>query len=76
MRNTMRLLRPASIAALVTALSATAAFAHAGDHSHMSAMQLLSHQLGAVDHLLAWVALGVLVSLLGSVLAERLHRPR
>jgi urease accessory protein len=66
MRNTMRVIaRKASLAALAavaTATFSTAAFAHIGDHSHMSFAEGLAHPFTGPDHLLAMVAVGVWAS--------------
>jgi hydrogenase/urease accessory protein HupE len=71
MRNTMRL---APLAALAVICSSTAAFAHTGDHSHMDAWQSLRHALTQPDHLLAFVAAGILALLAGSVLVAKFAR--
>lgn len=52
-------------AAVATAAFGSAAFAHVGDHSHMSFTQGLAHPLGGLDHILAMVAVGLWVSQLG-----------
>jgi urease accessory protein len=70
MRNTMRhpLAHTASLAALVAVAVtgfAPAAFAHVGDHSHMSFMEGLMHPLGGLDHILAMVAVGLWASQIG-----------
>jgi urease accessory protein len=66
MRNTMR--RPitlVSLAVLATAGFSTAAFAHIGDHSHMSFSEGLLHPFSGLDHVLAMVAVGLWASQLG-----------
>jgi urease accessory protein len=66
MRNTMR--RPitlVSLAAVATAGFSTAAFAHIGDHSHMSFSEGLLHPFSGLDHVLAMVAVGLWASQLG-----------
>jgi urease accessory protein len=66
MRNTMR--RPItllSLAAVATAGFSTAAFAHIGDHSHMSFTEGLLHPFSGLDHVLAMVAVGLWASQLG-----------
>jgi urease accessory protein len=69
MRNTMRLFaHKASLTALVaiaTAGFSSAAFAHIGDHSHMSFAEGLAHPFSGLDHLLAMVAVGLWASQLG-----------
>lgn len=62
------LARAASLAALVAVAVtgfAPAAFAHVGDHSHMSFMEGLMHPLGGLDHILAMVAVGLWASQIG-----------
>jgi urease accessory protein len=66
MRNTMR--RPitlVSLAAVATAGFSTDAFAHIGDHSHMSFSEGLLHPFSGLDHVLAMVAVGLWASQLG-----------
>jgi urease accessory protein len=66
MRNTMR--RPitlVSLAAAATVGFSTAAFAHIGDHSHMSFSEGLLHPFSGLDHVLAMVAVGLWASQLG-----------
>jgi urease accessory protein len=70
MRNNMRhsLAHKASLAALVaiaTAGFSSAAFAHVGDHSHMSFTEGLLHPFSGLDHVLAMVAVGLWASQLG-----------
>jgi urease accessory protein len=68
MRNTMRFARLASLVTLSAAATvglSTAAFAHVGDHSHMSLMQGLMHPLTGLDHILAMVAVGLWASQIG-----------
>jgi urease accessory protein len=52
---------------LATALVAlpTAAFAHVGDHSHMSLAEGLAHPFTGIDHMLAMVAVGLWASQIG-----------
>jgi len=64
MRNNMRLAPKAWIAAALVALP-TAAFAHVGDHSHMSFAEGLAHPFTGLDHLLAMVAVGLWASQIG-----------
>ena len=54
-----------SLAALATAGFSTAAFAHIGDHSHMSFSEGLLHPFSGLDHVLAMVAVGLWASQLG-----------
>jgi urease accessory protein len=70
MRNTM--IRPlacklsfAALVGLVVAGSGTAAFAHAGDHSHIGVVAGLLHPFSGLDHLLAMVAVGLWAVQLG-----------
>jgi urease accessory protein len=66
MRNIMR--RPItliSLTAVATAGFSTAAFAHIGDHSHMSFSEGLMHPFTGLDHVLAMVAVGLWASQLG-----------
>jgi urease accessory protein len=70
MRNTMRrsFAHKVSLAALVAVATAgfsSAAFAHVGDHSHMSFMEGLMHPFSGLDHILAMVAVGLWASQLG-----------
>jgi urease accessory protein len=66
MRNIMRLARFASFAVFaVVASFSTAAFAHVGDHSHMSVTEGLLHPLSGLDHILAMVAVGLWASQIG-----------
>jgi urease accessory protein len=61
-------IRSASLAALVVVAVAgfsPAAFAHVGDHSHMSAMEGLLHPFSGLDHILAMVAVGLWASQIG-----------
>ena len=55
----------ASLAAIATAGFSSAAFAHIGDHSHMSFSEGLMHPLTGLDHVLAMVAVGLWASQLG-----------
>ncbi len=55
----------ASFAALATAAFSSAAFAHIGDHSHMSFAEGVMHPLTGLDHILAMVAVGLWASQLG-----------
>jgi len=54
-----------SLAAAITAGFSTAAFAHIGDHSHMSFTEGLLHPFSGLDHVLAMVAVGLWASQLG-----------
>lgn len=57
-----------SLAALVAIASvgfSSVAFAHVGDHSHMSLTEGLLHPFSGVDHVLAMVAVGLWASQLG-----------
>ena len=54
----------ALVAVAVTGLS-SAAFAHVGDHSHMSFAEGLRHPFTGLDHMLAMVAVGLWASQLG-----------
>ncbi len=54
-----------SLAVLATAGFSTAAFAHIGDHSHMSFSEGLMHPFSGLDHVLAMVAVGLWASQLG-----------
>jgi urease accessory protein len=66
MRNTMRRqITLVSLAAVATAGFSTAAFAHIGDHSHMSFSEGLLHPFSGLDHVLAMVAVGLWASQLG-----------
>jgi urease accessory protein len=66
MRNTMRrLITLLSLAAVATAGFSTAAFAHIGDHSHMSFTEGLLHPFSGLDHVLAMVAVGLWALQLG-----------
>jgi urease accessory protein len=66
MRNTMRRsFKLVSLAAVATVGFSTAAFAHVGDHSHMSFTEGLLHPFSGVDHVLAMVAVGLWASQLG-----------
>jgi urease accessory protein len=68
MRNTMRLAHKASLVALTAAATAgfsSAAFAHIGDHSHMSFAEGLAHPFTGLDHMLAMVAVGLWASQIG-----------
>jgi urease accessory protein len=61
-------IRSASLAALVVVAVAgfsPAAFAHVGDHSHMSVMEGLLHPFSGLDHILAMVAVGLWASQMG-----------
>src|SRR6201995_5936086 len=62
------LTRSASFAALIAVATAgfsTAAFAHVGDHSHMSFTEGLMHPFTGLDHMLAMVAVGLWASQIG-----------
>lgn len=54
-----------AIAAAALAILPTAAFAHVGDHSHMSFAEGLTHPFTGLDHLLAMVAVGLWASQIG-----------
>jgi urease accessory protein len=54
----------ALVALAVTALN-SAAFAHVGDHSHMTFIEGLTHPFTGLDHMLAMVAVGLWASQLG-----------
>ncbi len=62
MRRPITLVR---LAAVATAGFSTAAFAHIGDHSHMSFSEGLLHPFSGLDHVLAMVAVGLWASQLG-----------
>ena len=65
MRNTMR--RPftlTSLALLATAGFSSAALAHAGDHSHMSVTELLTHLSASLDHKSTIVAIGAVLAVI------------
>jgi len=51
--------------AVVLAVLPTAAFAHIGDHSHMSFAEGLAHPFTGLDHMLAMVAVGLWASQIG-----------
>jgi urease accessory protein len=58
----------ASLAALVAVATtgfSSAAFAHVGDHSHMSFAEGLAHPFSGLDHILAMVAVGLWASQIG-----------
>ena len=55
----------AALVAVATAGFSSAAFAHVGDHSHMSFMEGLMHPFSGLDHILAMVAVGLWASQLG-----------
>jgi len=55
----------AALVAVATAGFSSAAFAHVGDHSHMSFMEGLMHPVSGLDHILAMVAVGLWASQLG-----------
>jgi urease accessory protein len=70
MRNTMRrsFASKASLAALAAVATigfSSTAFAHVGDHSHMSFAEGLAHPFTGLDHILAMVAVGLWASQLG-----------
>jgi urease accessory protein len=67
MRNNMRFTPKTSLAVTAVALAAlpTAAFAHIGDHSHMSFAEGLAHPFSGLDHLLAMIAVGLWASQIG-----------
>lgn len=54
-----------ALVAIATAGFSSAAFAHVGDHSHMSFTEGLLHPLSGLDHVLAMVAVGLWASQLG-----------
>jgi len=53
------------VAAAALAVLPTAAFAHVGDHSHMSFAEGLTHPFTGLDHMLAMVAVGLWASQIG-----------
>jgi urease accessory protein len=53
-----------AVAFAVTGFS-TAAFAHVGDHAHMSFAEGLAHPFTGLDHMLAMIAVGLWASQLG-----------
>ena len=55
----------AALAAVATAGFSSAAFAHIGDHSHMSLAEGLAHPFTGLDHMLAMVAVGLWASQIG-----------
>ena len=55
----------AALTAVATASFSAAAFAHAGDHSHMSLAEGLAHPFTGLDHVLAMVAVGLWASQIG-----------
>jgi urease accessory protein len=64
----MRFAHKASLVALTaiaTAGFSSAAFAHIGDHSHMSFAEGLAHPFTGLDHMLAMVAVGLWASQIG-----------
>jgi urease accessory protein len=68
MRNAMRsLAHKILLAVLVTVATAaiSPAFAHVGDHSHMSFAEGLRHPFSGLDHVLAMVAVGLWASQIG-----------
>jgi urease accessory protein len=69
MRNTMRRsfqkISLAAFVAVATAGFSSAAFAHVGDHSHMSFAEGLAHPFTGLDHMLAMVAVGLWASQIG-----------
>src|ERR1700680_2918047 len=70
MRNTMirplagKLSTAALVALAITALN-SAAYAHVGDHSHLTFVEGLAHPFTGLDHMLAMVAVGLWASQLG-----------
>jgi urease accessory protein len=54
-----------ALVAIATAGFSSAAFAHIGDHSHMSFAEGLTHPFTGLDHMLAMVAVGLWASQLG-----------
>jgi urease accessory protein len=56
---------PLAVVAVALAALPTAAFAHVGDHSHMSFAEGLAHPFTGLDHLLAMVAVGLWASQIG-----------
>lgn len=69
MRRSFQKISLAALVAIATAGCSSAALAHvsvhAGDHSHMSLTEGLLHPFGALDHVLAMVAVGLWASQLG-----------
>jgi urease accessory protein len=67
MRNNMPFAPKTLLAmtAVVLAALPTAAFAHIGDHAHMSFAEGLAHPFSGLDHLLAMVAVGLWASRMG-----------
>jgi len=62
MRRSFKLI---PLAAVASAVFSTAAFAHVGDHSHMSFAEGALHPFTGLDHVLAMVAVGLWASQLG-----------
>jgi hypothetical protein len=78
MRNTMRRsFALVSLAAAATAGFAPAAFAHVGDHSHMSVTELVTHLSASLDHRSAIVAIGAVFAVIAvAVVVMRRKRAR
>ena len=65
MRLFRRRLSLAAMVAVAATVLSTAAFAHVGDHAHMSFAEGLRHPLSGLDHLLAMVTVGLWAAQLG-----------
>ena len=65
MRRLFQKISLAAFVAVATAGFSSAAFAHVGDHSHMSFAEGLAHPFTGLDHMLAMVAVGLWASQLG-----------
>jgi urease accessory protein len=65
MRRSFQQVSLVALVAIATAASSTAAFAHAGDHSHMGFTEGLLHPFSGLDHVLAMIAVGLWASQLG-----------
>jgi urease accessory protein len=61
----MRSFTPKVSLAIALVALPTAAFAHVGDHSHMSLAEGLAHPFTGLDHMLAMVAVGLWASQIG-----------
>ena len=61
----MRPFTPKTLLAAALIMLPTAAFAHVGDHSHMSFAEGLAHPFTGLDHMLAMVAVGLWASQIG-----------
>lgn len=61
----MRSFTPKILLAIALVALPTAAFAHVGDHSHMSFAEGLTHPFTGLDHMLAMVAVGLWASQIG-----------